>query len=149
MLLSPANDRIGVLAMVEWRNWTGTGYDCFGENGSIPGVVATDRFRCTAGPGFSSYLPLSFGGLPRREMAGSIRPIPAVHQNCQTTIGKSKAALRFRRKLTFVFDTRISGPVIQRKKSTFQTGGRHCSRSGYWRTAGYWMFTWVPVRRLS
>ena len=42
------------------------------------------------------------------------RPIPAIHQNCQTTIGKSKAALRFRRKQTFVFGTQISGPVIQR-----------------------------------
>jgi len=33
-------------------------------------VVVAVWLRCTAGPGFSPYLTLSFGGLPRREVAG-------------------------------------------------------------------------------
>jgi len=55
------------------------------------------------------------------------RPKPDVHQASMNPNEKSEADLRFRRKQTFVFDTRISGAVIQRQKSSFQTGGRHCS----------------------
>jgi hypothetical protein len=79
------------------------------------------RFISAASSSIYSFLLIEWG------LTVFFRPTPAIHQNCQTTIGKSKAAIRFRRKQTFVFDTRISGPVTQRKKSTFQTGGRPCS----------------------
>ena len=70
---------------------------------------------------------VQFNPVQQPFMAFAVVPTPPIHQNCQTTIGKSKAAIRLRRKQTFVFDTRISGPVTERKKSTFQTGGRPCS----------------------
>jgi hypothetical protein len=43
-----------------------------------------------------------------------IRLKAAVRPNRQKPHGLAKAALRFRRKQTFIFDTEISGAVIQR-----------------------------------
>lgn len=52
---------------------------------------------------------------------------PDIRWHPQKSTQMLKAALRFRQKQTFVFDTRISGAVIQRLNSSFPTGGRHCS----------------------
>jgi len=42
------NDRFGVLAMEKWRNWTGTGYDRFRENGSTSLCPSTGSSSCVA-----------------------------------------------------------------------------------------------------
>jgi hypothetical protein len=57
-----------------------------------------------------------------------------------------KADLRFRRKQTFIFEARISGPVIQRRKSSFPTGGRHCTGSSRWRSAPIFLCGGLKVR---
>jgi hypothetical protein len=45
--LSPANVRLGDLAMKKSRNWTGTANDRLGEIDPVSGLIATVWYRCT------------------------------------------------------------------------------------------------------